>query len=161
MSGGVSEVHVEDMLIYNVRTGIYVKTARGRGGYVRDIFISNVHIVNAKVAIRLSAFYDDHPNDGYDPYALPVVEKILVENMTGQNITFAGQLEGLPDSPFRDIFLSNITLGVTSFDDAWSCSNVQGSSESVYPQPCSQLQIKRKTLSPTCSFGSDVDCDVL
>eukprot|EP00249_Psilotum_nudum_P015018 c25122_g1_i1 orf=212-1654(+) len=158
MSGGVSEVYVNDMLIYNVRTGIYLKTSRGRGGYIRDIFISNMDMINANIAIRFSGSYGDHPDDEYDPHALPVVEKIFIENITGKNITFAGQLEGLPDAPFKDIHLSNISLDMDSLDETWNCSNVWGFSESVYPEPCRELQTKPNRLSLVRSFTNDVDC---
>ncbi|KAG5231604.1 polygalacturonase [Salix suchowensis] len=54
MSGGVSEVYAENLTFYNSTTGIRIKTSPGRGGYVRNIYISNMSLTDVKTAIRFT-----------------------------------------------------------------------------------------------------------
>ncbi|KAL5700590.1 hypothetical protein ACHQM5_026016 [Ranunculus cassubicifolius] len=94
MSGGVSEVHTEDLLFFNSKNGIRIKTAPGRGGYIRNIYISNVTMTNVKIAIRITGQYGEHPDESYDPSAFPLVDKITIKDLVGENISLAGMLEG-------------------------------------------------------------------
>eukprot|EP01018_Ginkgo_biloba_P025289 Gb_39001 [translate_table: standard] len=149
MSGGIKDVHAEDLHIFNTRRGIRIKTTPGRGGYVKDIYISNVTMKSVRVGICFTAYYGDHPDDRYDPNALPVIERITLKDIVGDNITTAGSLEGIENDPFEDICMSNIFFNVTS-QPAWNCSSVEGFSESVTPQPCAQLQHHIPDESPVC-----------
>lgn len=153
MSGGITDIHVEDILVINTETAISVKTSAGRGGYVKGIFISNVTMNNVKRAIGFTGFYGDHPDDRYNPDALPVVDRIIFKDIVGENITIAGDFHGIQKAPFSNICMSNIFFNVTS-EAAWSCSNVKGFSESVYPQPCADLQHPISNESSVCSFSS-------
>lgn len=141
MSGGVSQVHVEDIHFFNSNRGISIKTSRGRGGYVRNIFITGVILSNLKVAIKFNGNYGEHPDESYDPNALPVIEKISIQNVTGENIKVAGLLEGIEDDTFKHICLSDITLDVSS-DSPWTCSNIEGFSDMVSPDICEPLKPK-------------------
>lgn len=142
MSGGVSEVHAEKIHLYNSTTGIRIKTSPGRGGYVRNIFVSNMSLANVDVAIRFTSHYGEHPDESYDPNALPVIQKITLKDVIGYNITHAGQLEGLQGDNFVDICLSNITLNIvtSAVENPWNCSYIQGYSDSVSPDICQPLE---------------------
>uniref|UniRef100_A0A2C9VS96 Polygalacturonase n=1 Tax=Manihot esculenta TaxID=3983 RepID=A0A2C9VS96_MANES len=144
MSGGVSEVHAENIQFYNSNTGIRIKTSPGRGGYVRNIHISNVRLTDVKIAIRFTGLYGEHPDGHYDPEALPIIERITIENVTGDDIEYAGILEGIEADTFLDICLLNVTLNVTS-NSPWNCSYIQGYSDSVSPETCESL---RESISP-------------
>ena len=139
MSGGVSEVYAENLTFYNSTTGIRIKTSPGRGGYVRNIYISNMSLTDVKTAIRFTGQYGEHPDESYDPKALPLIERITIDDVTGQNIKYAGLLEGIEGDTFLDICLSNINLSVTS-KSPWNCSYIQGYSEAVSPEICEPLR---------------------
>lgn len=139
MSGGISEVYAKHIQIFNSNTGIRVKTSPGRGGYVKNIYISDVTMTNVKTAIKFTSNYGEHPDDHYDPFALPVIEKITIKDVYGENIKVAGSLQGIKGDNFVDICLSNITLGVLS-DSPWNCSYVRGYSEAICPEICEALQ---------------------
>ncbi|KAF2324995.1 hypothetical protein GH714_022133 [Hevea brasiliensis] len=81
MSGGVSEVRAENIQFYNSSTGIRIKTSPGRGGYVRNIYMSNITLTDVKVAIRFTGHYGEHPDEHYDPEALPIIERITIEDV--------------------------------------------------------------------------------
>ncbi|KHG04545.1 putative polygalacturonase [Gossypium arboreum] len=80
MSGGVSEVYAENLYFFYSSTAITIKTARGRGGYVRNIYILNVTLVGVDTAIRFDSTFSPHPDDFYDPNALPVIERITIKD---------------------------------------------------------------------------------
>lgn len=138
MSGGVSEVHAENLHFFNSKAGIRIKTSPGRGGYVRNIYISNMTLSGVKIAIRFTGQYGEHPDEYYDPSALPVIKKITVKDVTGENIKYAGLLEGIEGDNFLKICLANITLNITS-ESPWTCSYIQGYSDLVFPRTCEPL----------------------
>lgn len=141
MSGGISNVEVHQVHLYNSPTGIEFRTTRGRGGYVKQIIISNAELENIVTAIVANGNSGSHPDDKFDPDALPVLDHITLQNMIGTNITLAGNLTGIEESPFTSIHLSNISLSITSGTSiSWICSYVSGFSESVSPEPCPDLE---------------------
>lgn len=139
MSGGVSDVHAENLYFFNSVTGIRIKTSPGRGGYVRNISISNVTLADVGTAIRFTGQFGEHPDDSFDPNALPTIERITIKDVTGKNIKMAGLLEGIKGDTFLNICLSNIALNVLS-ESPWNCSQIQGYSDSVIPETCDPLR---------------------
>ncbi|MED6144506.1 hypothetical protein PIB30_016353 [Stylosanthes scabra] len=122
-----------------INPGIGIKTARGRGGYVRNVYISKVTLDNVDIAIRLNGLYKEHPDDDYNPDALPVIERITIKDVIGENVKRAGLIQGIKGDNFLDICLSNITLSVTS-KRPWNCSNVEGYSDLLSPEVCDPLK---------------------
>lgn len=139
MSGGISEVHAENLYFFNSSTAIIIKTAPGRGGYVKNIYISNVTLSNVDTAIRFYSNFSEHPDDQYDPKALPLIERITIKDVRGDKINVAGRLEGIEGGSFLNVCLLNISLEVTS-ESPWNCSNVQGYSDLVSPETCQALK---------------------
>lgn len=139
MSGGISGIQVDHLHIRDSKTGINFKTTRGRGGFMEDIAISDVEMENVEVAIGLSGHTGGHPDEQFDPAAVPAVNRITLKNVVGTNVSVAGVLDGIKGDPFSAICLSNITLSVSS-TPFWTCSNVSGFFDSVFPQPCPELQ---------------------
>ncbi|WOL16444.1 putative polygalacturonase [Canna indica] len=140
MSGGISFIYAEDLRITNSSTGVSFKTTIGRGGFIKDIVISDVEMWNVQEAFRFTGNCSRHPDDHYDPEATPVIKRVTLKNIIGTNISTAGFFLGIDNDPFTDICLANITLSITSDPSVcWSCSNVSGYSESVIPTPCSDL----------------------
>lgn len=163
MSGGISDIIAEKLHIVNSTIGIELKTTRGRGGYMKGISISDAELENVYLGISMTGYYGSHPDDKYDPSAVPVVGSITFKNVIGSNIAIAGNFSGIADSPFTDICLSNVIFSVSSESSppSWFCSNVRGFSEEVFPEPCSDLRSSYSnftsclsSLSPSASFVS-------
>ncbi|CAD6267565.1 unnamed protein product [Miscanthus lutarioriparius] len=153
MSGGISDVHADHLLIHGSSKGIFFKTALGRGGYIRDTVISDIQMEDVKVAIAFTGDWSSHPDDHFDPAAFPVISHITLKNMTGTKILVAGVLSGIAGDPFTDICLSNINFSLAdsaSSTSSWSCSNISGYSELVFPEPCLDLQTPSSN-SSSCS----------
>ncbi|CAH9079094.1 unnamed protein product [Cuscuta europaea] len=142
MSGGISEILLEDLFLHESHLGIEVKTARGRGGYIQNIFLSDVAMENVGTGMKATAYFDTHPDDDFDPTALPVVSNITFKDVIGTNISIAGNFTGLPESPFTSIFLSDILFSVLPDPTIpqWVCYAVIGFSSNVFPEPCPELQ---------------------
>ncbi|KAH7423555.1 hypothetical protein KP509_12G061000 [Ceratopteris richardii] len=155
MSGGISDVYVDGLVVTHAKAGIRMKTSRGRGGYVKDIYISNVNISNTEWAIEFTSLYGDHPDENYDPDALPDVERIVIDNVQAWDVKRAGNFHGIQELPFRDILLNNVVINVTELTDVWNCSYVEGYSEYVEPEPCVELQTQGGSLEPSYADGSD------
>ncbi|KAH1259779.1 putative polygalacturonase [Glycine max] len=148
MSGGVSEVHAEDIYIFDSHSAIRIKTSPGRGGYVRNVYISNMILANVDIAIRFTGLYGEHPDDTYDPDALPVIERITIKDVIGVKVKHAGLIQGIKGDNFVNICLSNITLNVSS-KLPWNCSYIKGFSDLVSPEACEPL--KERIFPEHCS----------
>ncbi|KAL6505048.1 hypothetical protein OROGR_024865 [Orobanche gracilis] len=149
MSGGISDILAEHLHVFDSNSGIEIKTAGGRGGYIKDILVSDVFMENVQQGIKATGQCASHPDGGFDPDALPSVSKITIKDVVGLNITSAGIFYGIVQSPFTSICLSNISFSVTT-DPAvsWVCSDVFGSSIDVWPEPCPELRRESSSFSP-------------
>ncbi|ESQ32369.1 hypothetical protein EUTSA_v10004215mg [Eutrema salsugineum] len=143
MSGGISDVVVRDAHIHNSLSGIAFRTTTGRGGYMKEIDASNIYMVNVGTAFLANGSFGTHPDSGFDADAFPLVSHIRLHDIVGENISAAGDFFGTKESPFTSVLLSNISLSMKnsgSADDSWQCLFVDGSSESVVPEPCPELK---------------------
>ncbi|XP_059432907.1 probable polygalacturonase [Corylus avellana] len=151
MSGGISNVLVEQAHIYNSLSGIEFRTRKGRGGYIKRIIISDVVMESVYVAFAATGQCGSHPDDKYDPNALPLLDHITLQDVIGTNITIAGSFTGIQESPFTSICLFNVSLSITSGSPtSWVCSNVSGFAESVFPEPCPDLESSYSNSSLAC-----------
>lgn len=114
MSGGVRNVYASNNIVLGGMWGIRLKSMRGRGGYIRDIWIEDVEINNvSRAAIQISMFYDtttvkplnDTPAD---------FSNIYFKNIFGQNNTATVEIRGLPEHNLQDITLENINFSPTN-----------------------------------------------
>ncbi|OMO57189.1 Glycoside hydrolase, family 28 [Corchorus capsularis] len=149
MSGGIFNVTIEDMHVWNSAAGVRIKTDKGRGGYIANITISNITMDRVKIPIRLSRGSNDHPDDGWDPKAIPKIKGIFISNIVSMNSTKAPVLAGIEGASFEGICLKNVTLLGLAPTAAWHCEFVSGCTSGVFPLPCPQLQ--NNGSSPCCS----------
>ncbi|KAK6935510.1 Glycoside hydrolase, family 28 [Dillenia turbinata] len=140
-SGGVENVLAENINLYNMGVGIHVKTNIGRGGLIRNLTFSEVYMENARQGIKIAGDVGDHPDDKYDPNALPTVTGITMTHIWGINVLQPGLIHGIKNSPFTSICLDDVNLhGPTKPGTSpWQCADVRGSSLKVSPSPCSEL----------------------
>ena len=146
MSGGIRNVTLDGATFVGVSTGLRIKTARERGGFVEDVTARNVVLHGVHTAIQVNAFYGGENSRCAEPARAacqnatlpPVVARISVSNWTGDGVVQAADLEGLADAPttaisVRDVHLEPAILG-------WKCSAVSGTAAgTVKPKPCAEL----------------------
>nr|XP_010933983.1 probable polygalacturonase isoform X2 [Elaeis guineensis] len=141
MSGGIEDVRAEDIMAINTESGVRIKTAIGRGGYVKDIFVRRMTLNTMKYVFWMAGNYGQHPDDKYDPNAIPIIHNINYRDVVAEDVTIAGKLEGLPKAPFTGICLSNVTVDVVKSKKLkWNCTDVEGVSSAVMPTPCDSLR---------------------
>lgn len=139
-SGGVEHVLAEHINLFNVGVGIHLKTNIGRGGFIKNITVSNIYIENARRGIKISGDVGDHPDDGFNSSAIPVVTDITMRTIWGQNVLQPGLVKGIKTAPFTNICISDINLyGSLKETAPWECSDVEGFALKVSPWPCSEL----------------------
>ncbi|KAG0530838.1 hypothetical protein BDA96_05G221600 [Sorghum bicolor] len=153
MSGGISDIHVNHLRIHDSYKGISFKTSPGRGGYIEEVIISEVQMENVHVGIEFTGNCSTHPDDSFDLSDLPTIDQVTMKNMVGTNISVAGVLSGIDNAPFTAICLSNLnfSMAADTGSSSWSCSNVSGYSEAVFPEPCTEL--RDPSSSPSICFS--------
>ncbi|GAB2296368.1 hypothetical protein Dimus_030489 [Dionaea muscipula] len=148
-SGGIKNVMVEHINLHNMGVGVHLKTDVGRGGFIRNVTISNVFIENARKGIKIAGDVGDHPDDKFNPNAIPEVKNIKIIDVWGYKVLQPGLIKGIKNAPFTNICLSNIHLfgSQEPRTTPWQCSDVKGAAVKVSPWPCSEL-----VSSPSCSI---------
>ncbi|RAL53446.1 unnamed protein product [Cuscuta campestris] len=153
-SGGISDILAEHINLSNMGFGIHIKTNIGRGGFIRNITVSNVYMQNARTGIKIAGDVGDHPDDWFNPNALPVVQDIKIKNVWGERVLQPGLVHGIQKSPFTDICLCNINLNGarSSRNPPWKCSDASGSATEVSPSPCTELAADYQSCACSSAF---------
>ncbi|KAK3017559.1 LOW QUALITY PROTEIN: hypothetical protein RJ639_006773 [Escallonia herrerae] len=139
MSGGISNVIVEDLHVRDSAAGIRIKTDKGRGGYIANITACNITMERVKVPIRFSRGANDHPDEGWDPNAVPKGH-FYQSNVVNLNSTKAPLLEGIKDAPFEGRCMNNVSILGLAPSVKWNCEYVSGAAHGVFPSSCPQFQ---------------------
>ncbi|XP_057995600.1 probable polygalacturonase [Hevea brasiliensis] len=141
MSGGIQDVRAEDITAINTQSGVRIKTAVGRGAYVKDIFVRRMNLTAMKYVFWMTGSYGSHPDQGYDPNALPNITQINYRDVVAQNVTYSARLDGIKNDPFTGICISsvNITLTEKPKELQWNCTDIKGVTSNVTPEPCNLL----------------------
>lgn len=122
VSGGVRNVYAHDCKISKTNQGIRMKSMRGRGGFVTDVWFDNIEIndVNEQ-AVQINMFYQfstvmpksNKPTD---------VNNINISNIFGKGSDTAIEICGLPEHKLRNINLKNINL---AGNNKINCSDIE------------------------------------
>jgi len=154
MSGGIQDVRAEDITAIDTESAVRVKTALGRGGYVKDIYVRRMTLKNMKYAFWMAGNYNQHPDDNFDLKAIPEINGINYRDVVATNVTFAGRLDGITGDPFTGICISNVTMTMNLKEDKlpWNCTDIAGVTSKVTPKPCASLPEKRGV---NCAFPTD------
>lgn len=139
MSGGISNITIQDLHVWNSAAGVRIKSDYGRGGYIANVTISNIRMEKVKIPIKFSRGANDHPDDGWDPKAVPKFKGILISNVTSVDSAKGAQLEGIKDASYEDLCFKNISLINVHSPVAWHCEYISGFASEVFPEPCPEL----------------------
>lgn len=115
MSGGVQNVVVENCGYYGYcKRGIFIKTNPDRGGFVRNIFVRNVHFGEVLDLFYVTSMY---AGQGLDNHHFSTIENIHVDSLSARKVNgTALVLQGTRQKPLRDITFSRIIV-----DEALNC----------------------------------------
>lgn len=109
MSGGVKNIVISNCIFDGTDRGIRLKTARGRGGVVENIRVSNIVMRN----IRDQAIVMDTQYAKTDPEPVsertPQFKNIYISDMAGTT-NRVGLIRGLDEMPIENISFNNINM---------------------------------------------------
>nr|AFK49026.1 unknown [Lotus japonicus] len=142
MSGGIQDIRAEDLTAINTQSAVRIKTAVGRGAYVRNIFVEGMNLFTMKYVFWMTGSYGSHPDTGFDPKALPTITGINYRDVIAKNVAYPAKLEGIANDPFTGICISNANIEKVGKKLAWNCTDVHGVTSNVSPEPCALLQEK-------------------
>ncbi len=128
MSGGVENVVVEDCTSGGYcKRGIFIKTNPDRGGYVRNVYVSNVHFGEVLDLFYVTSMY---AGQGLDNRHYSLIDNLQVDNLTARLVKgTAIVLQGTPQRPithvrFNQIDVPHVAKGVSfEFTDPVLMSN--------------------------------------
>ncbi|KAG6666929.1 hypothetical protein I3843_01G061000 [Carya illinoinensis] len=157
MSGGIEDVRAEDIVAFNTESAVRIKTAVGRGGYVKDVYVKRLTLHTMKWVFLMNGNYKAHADGHYDPNALPEVKGINYRDVVAENVSMAARLEGISGDPFTGICISNVTINVAAKSKKvqWMCNDVAGITSGVSPPPCGSLPDQGPEKIGACDFPAD------
>ena len=133
---------VENVTVWSTRRGLRIKTAAGRGGFVRDITYRNVTFEDVRVGIVIRTDYNEHPDKNFDPLAFPELSNITYIGIRGRRVEAPVTILGTKEMPVKGMTFQDVEIEmVRKREDAFVCSFVEGRAVgSVSPEPCSSLE---------------------
>ena len=120
-AGGVRNVTVRNCTFANTENGIRIKSQRGKGGIVENIFCDGITMSNVNPAITLTCYYANNSSgDAVQPTAadaatkvsekIPTYRNIRISNLTATCPKAAGVITGLPESCISNVVLENVKI---------------------------------------------------
>jgi polygalacturonase len=144
MSGGVRNVHVSDCRFTGGDQGIRLKSMRGRGGFVENVYFENIYMADLRrEAIVLNMFYGSSTAASRSD-AAPVFRNIYIRDVTCESAGVAVAIRGLPEQPIEHVVLEDLHLnaveGIRCQDaDDLTFNDVSGIVEEEPPFGCSNV----------------------
>lgn len=150
ISGGVRNISIDNISMVTREYGVFIKTAGSRGGYIRDVNMSNLHIRMAdKTGIAIIRNYTS-PNPAnprsYKPPPTQISGLSFVD-IHGNASKWAGTFQGVKAAPLT---LKLKSVHILGSESGYVCDGVViGTSSDVEP-PATCIS---SNLSPTSSEG--------
>lgn len=127
MSGGVSDVFVENYRMAKARHALYFKANLDRGGKIERVFIRNIVVGDADSLLIFTNDYHSYRGGNYPAR----FESVTVENVSCDTARVGLSIVGHERAPVRNVTLDNVRIGSAetpmqiryaeglSFDDVW------------------------------------------
>lgn len=111
MSGGIKNVTVMNCVFKGTLRGLCVKTGRGRGGTVENIFASGIIMENLREGISIDMGYEGVSGKIYPvTESTPFFKNIRFKDIIGTNVEQAINIIGLAEAPPQFIVLEDIRM---------------------------------------------------
>jgi Glycosyl hydrolases family 28 len=143
MSGGVSNITVENTRIWESRRAVRIKTAPGRGGFIHNIAYHNLTFDNCRVGVIVKTDYNEHADDNWDRKAYPVVGNISFVSIRGWGVRVPVRIHGSEHIPIRDVEFRDFAVGLSyKKKHIFQCSFLEGRViGDIFPKPCENLDM--------------------
>lgn len=121
MSSGANNIYVHNCLFNGTDTGLRMKSTRGRGGVIENIYIDQINMYNiAEHGFTFDLYYSNKPlgvagekdasaSDPVPPVSeeTPCFRNLFISNIVCQGAKQAVYFNGLPEMPLSDLKMSN------------------------------------------------------
>jgi polygalacturonase len=133
MSGGIRNVYIHDCEFDRSSGVINIKSKRGRGGFIEDVWIKNltarairsVPVISVTTAFGLGQPWPEVESLTETP---PTFRNLHFENIQCEGSTRSIEIQGLPERPLEHVALKNIHITSErspSYQDIQSIDSVQ------------------------------------
>jgi len=134
MSGGVKNVWVTDSEFKGTDRGLRIKSMRGRGGVIENVFYERVKHEDLRLmAVEVTTFYGSS-NVKPKTEKPPTIRGVHVKDITTRGAAQAIDIVGLPELPVSDLTFERVAIeserGVRCID----CRNVRFSETKITPR---------------------------
>ncbi|MBP1615527.1 MAG: beta-xylosidase [Bacteroidetes bacterium] len=140
MSGGVENVYMDNIQIGTVKNALYFKSNRDRGGYIRNVQVSNISVERSKGAIlrfetNYFGFRGGQHASQYEKFHISNIEAECSDN-------YAIFMDGYEEKPIKDIEIENFHVRKATYPYYLKCienvhlkdASVNGKSLPEYPE---------------------------
>jgi polygalacturonase len=124
MSGGVRNVWVTDSEFVGTDRGLRIKSMRGRGGTIENIFYDHVRHQDIRLmVVEVTSFYASSTLEPKTETP-PTIRNVHVSNVTARGAKQAIDIVGLPELPVRDVSFENVDIVADEGLRCVDCQNV-------------------------------------
>ncbi len=132
--GGMENICVKDCDYVGTDIGLRFKSARGRGGLVKNIYIDNIYMRNiVNQAILFNTYYEEaERNTQTQPVTArtPIFKDFYITNIYCSGAREAVVVAGLPEMPIENVRISNAYISAdrgfeSDFASGFSLKNVK------------------------------------
>lgn len=106
MSGGVTDVYVENYNMPSCRHMLYFKANKDRGGEIQRIYIRNIRADFAEAVIIFTNDYHSYRGGSYPT----VFKNVLIDNVVCNRSEIALHIAGNDSAPVENIILRNVVV---------------------------------------------------
>jgi polygalacturonase len=154
MSGSVRNVWVSDSEFIGTDRGLRIKSMRGRGGVVENVYYENVrHKDIAMMVVEMTTAYasstlvpkTDKP---------PLFRNIFVRNLTATGAKAAAEISGLSDVPVENLVFEQVQITSETGFHCAECKGLRLADTHVTPStgvPFLLVNTRQATLTGSCS----------
>jgi len=119
MSGGVENVYMDNIHIGTVKNALYFKSNRDRGGFIRNVQVSNITVERSKGAIlRFETNYFGYHGGNHTS----LYEQFSIKNVQAQRSdNYAIFMDGYEQQPMRNIKIQNFSVENAKYPYYFRC----------------------------------------
>ena len=117
LSGGIENVFMDNCSVVDgakLNHLVFIKTNERRGGYVKNIHVSNIKsgkIDQGILGIETDVLYQWRDLVPTIERRLTPIEDVFLNNVTATDVKFISRILGQKELPIENIILKNITIG--------------------------------------------------
>lgn len=115
LSGGIENVFIDSCIVADGASMfhlVFIKTNERRGGYVKNIYVSNIRADKMRdgiLGIETDVLYQWRDLVPTIERRLTSIENISLQNVQANDVNFISRIEGQEELPIKNVHLKNVT----------------------------------------------------